>query len=413
MNSTMEAHDPPHRPSKKRKRIMGELRDLERYRAGYPDCDKEYNMDPDKQNIRCRNLLFYKGFIPSQPDNATILEFHNKWFGDYRELEYQHGFIQWLFPIREQGLNPKAQKLYPHEMLVMRQDPQIQARILKSYSLILDFYGMRFADGSGKLERTKNFKPRYRNLNQSFHNNLRITRILKCLGEMNLERLKYPFLLFVVQEMFINNELRNCRQSCERYWIPTLRDSTERNVLLSIFKASNQQRRSYVNQLVEKWDVKHGLEPQITVKVFEMSEGGVDKLTSSFAKLGSYDESKEQWQITYEDNSTGYASPACIRRVNDILVESKQEEEEKEALQENMGKEANATPKSTVETKDNDEDAEMKSIDNTSTTAEVMEIEQNVKDTTGDSRNMDEQTPQGFVEAIPAEGKGNAVEANG
>jgi len=43
---------------------------------------------------------------------------HEQWWGDYRHLEWNHSYIQWLFPIRERGLNPHAQELQLHEAKV-------------------------------------------------------------------------------------------------------------------------------------------------------------------------------------------------------------------------------------------------------------------------------------------------------
>ena len=43
---------------------------------------------------------------------------HEKWWGDYQLLEYNHSYIQWLFPIREQGLNMHAEVLQLHEAKV-------------------------------------------------------------------------------------------------------------------------------------------------------------------------------------------------------------------------------------------------------------------------------------------------------
>ena len=40
---------------------------------------------------------------------------HKDWWGNYQLLEYNHSYIQWLFPIREQGLNMYAEVLQPHE----------------------------------------------------------------------------------------------------------------------------------------------------------------------------------------------------------------------------------------------------------------------------------------------------------
>eukprot|EP00494_Astrolonche_serrata_P029366 UN29633 len=197
------------------------LNDLERYQEGYPSLQDEFKMTDANKRKRSKNLHFYQGKIVSQPDECTIDDFHNKWWGEYRKLEYEHGFIQWLFPIREEGMNFRSQKLYPHEMVIMKNDPQIRAKILHSYRLILDFYGMKIVnENTGEIGRTKSYKRRYDNLNHCFHNNLRITRILKCLGEMNLVKFKYPFLQHVIKEIYLCGNLRNCKVSCLNYWIP-------------------------------------------------------------------------------------------------------------------------------------------------------------------------------------------------
>jgi hypothetical protein len=100
-------------------------------------------------------------------------------------LERRHGYIQWLFPIHEQGVNSEAQILQRHEAEAIRDDPALIARVKRSYELMLGFYGAQVEDWSrGTLRRTSNYKDRFRNLDQRMHNYLRITRILKFLGEV-------------------------------------------------------------------------------------------------------------------------------------------------------------------------------------------------------------------------------------
>ena len=58
--------------------------------------------------------------------------------------------------------------------------------------MMLEFYGIRLSDEkTGDLERADNWKERFHHLNHSMHNYLRITRILKCLGEMQLEHQRH------------------------------------------------------------------------------------------------------------------------------------------------------------------------------------------------------------------------------
>lgn len=65
-------------------------------------------------------------------------------------------------------------------------------------------------------------------MNRSFHNYLRITRILKCLGEVGLEHFKIHFVQHVLKEIYENRELLNCYESCVKYWVPILRKEEEK-----------------------------------------------------------------------------------------------------------------------------------------------------------------------------------------
>merc|ERR1719230_2288362 len=108
-----------------------------------------------------------------------------------------------------------------HEAHAIAEDPELQRRIIASYVTMLDFYGMQLADAeTGEVRRSPpgQYEARYHNLATSFHNNLRITRILKCLGEMGLEHMKRPFVEHVLREVYVHGELVPCRISCLDYW---------------------------------------------------------------------------------------------------------------------------------------------------------------------------------------------------
>jgi len=134
------------------------------------------------------------------------------------------------FPIREDGLNHHAQRLQLHEAKAIASDPILRDRVITSYELMLDFYGMKLADREkGILARGDNWKQRYSHLNRSFHNYLRITRILKCFGEVGLEHFKIHFCRHILKEIYENKELLNCHESCVKYWTAVLRDESDRN----------------------------------------------------------------------------------------------------------------------------------------------------------------------------------------
>merc|ERR1712002_477497 len=165
----------------------------------------------------------------STPNGDFIDNIHKKWFGDYQLLEIHHGYIQWLFPIRERGMNRQSQVLQKHEADNMKNDSIFSQRIVKSYKLMLDFYGMSlYNETTGEIIRADNWKSRFLNLNRSQHNFLRITRILKSLGELGYEHFKAPWLYFILNETLKYKTLIKCRDSCYNYWIGTVKNSVDR-----------------------------------------------------------------------------------------------------------------------------------------------------------------------------------------
>jgi hypothetical protein len=176
--------------------------------------------------------------MKSEPDGAFIDNMHKDWWGNYATLETHHSYIQWLFPIREQGLNPRAQRLLPHEARTISEDPSCRKRLIRSYEMILDFFGIRMTDRStGELERAPHWKHRYRNLNRMTHNYLRITRILKCLGELGFEHYKIHLVKHFLREIAINGQLKKLLRSCCHYWIEVLKNPSERQRMRDLAQA--------------------------------------------------------------------------------------------------------------------------------------------------------------------------------
>lgn len=201
-------------------------RDIALYQDGYPD----FRTNPHLND----NVRFYRNEIVSTPDGDVIDNIHKHWRGDYGRLEQHHGYIQWLFPIHEPGMNSASQVLQRHEAKIFRKDAAIRKRVLKSLDLMLDFYGFKLTK-AGSIQRNEdNYRSRFLNLSMNSHNNLRITRILKALGEYDLEHLKAKILVAFLREIIVNKELKQVASSCAQYWIPTLRDGDEREALLEI-----------------------------------------------------------------------------------------------------------------------------------------------------------------------------------
>lgn len=250
--------------------------DLEVYRDGYPDV---------KDDVTLRlNLDFYMGRIVCVPDHMHIDAVHQKWFGCNELLEYGHSYIQWLFPIQEQGLNYRAHPLQKGELdyflghlddlvpqnhfpaLPARRRRHIDSdedddaapsasagqagdsaapsvpepnttttlreRFVRSYALMMDFYGFRLCDNAtGRVTKKDNHAWEIDNLQHSSHNYLRITRILKFLGELKWTAFQHSMLEAFEHEIYSTKALSNCRDSYERFWIGTIKDNVARGVI--------------------------------------------------------------------------------------------------------------------------------------------------------------------------------------
>ncbi|KAJ7259578.1 opioid growth factor receptor conserved region-domain-containing protein [Mycena haematopus] len=213
-------------------------RDVQEFLDGYPHGGN----DPRQS----ANLGFYSNTLRCRPDEHLVEDIHERWQGDYNKLERKHGFIQW-FPIREHGMNFESQPLQPHEIATIKADPRALERLLASYRLMLDFYGMRLvSEETGAVDRAlppRNHVPRYENLVRSSHNYLRISRILKCLSEFGFERLNAGFLLHVLNEQSEAHALNNpelCR-SMDRWWANCIRNQEEREWVGGIIAKVRQE----------------------------------------------------------------------------------------------------------------------------------------------------------------------------
>ncbi|XP_019944049.1 opioid growth factor receptor-like protein 1 [Paralichthys olivaceus] len=213
-------------PLPKMKRSFYAARDLYKYRHSYP------NYKVSRQPNEYRNLRFYLNKIPLVPDGIYIEEILSKWRGDYDKLEHNHTYIQWLFPLREQGLNFYAHELNQDEIKEFQSTREAKRRFLAAYSLMLDFYGIKLLDKSGNVARAPNWQERFQHLNECQHNYLRITRILKSLGELGYEAFKAPLVRLFLEESLCKNTLPNMQHSALEYYVYTIRLPATRRRLL-------------------------------------------------------------------------------------------------------------------------------------------------------------------------------------
>ncbi|MBD2311595.1 hypothetical protein H6G20_07975 [Desertifilum sp. FACHB-1129] len=142
-----------------------------------------------------RLLNFYRG---QKPDSAGR-NIEQIWNWDYNPLESTHDYIQWLFPLKQPSpVNPQAPILNPEVIEIFRNSQELRSRLLKSFLVMLDFYGLQCQDNDPNaviITQAENYSERQANwLRRSNHNFLRITRILTCLHILGLEQYAIAFL---------------------------------------------------------------------------------------------------------------------------------------------------------------------------------------------------------------------------
>ncbi|XP_058486627.1 opioid growth factor receptor-like [Solea solea] len=211
------------------------------------------NMLPDEKP----NLGFYLGQRPSLPDGVYIHEFHNHWKGSYDMLERVHTFIQWLFPLPEEGMNPEAWPLTKEEIKDFCDSDTAKKNLLQSYKLMLDFYGLKLCDEkTGEIKRASNWEDRFYNLNNHTHNNLRITRILKCLGILGFPHFQTPLVQLFLKETLIHGELPSVKDSVLNYFVFAVRDKKQRRDLIQFAYSNYKPKDEFVwcpRRIQMKW----------------------------------------------------------------------------------------------------------------------------------------------------------------
>jgi hypothetical protein len=138
---------------------------------------------------------FYRGEAP----HSSGVGIDAIWEWSDRQLESVHTYIQWLFPLREPSQAvPGSPTIAAAEVEEFRRDPALRERVLRSFRLMLGFYGFAMSPAGGPTDGpaggvtiapSAEFAAKCRNwLTAANHNHLRITRILKSLVLLGLKR---------------------------------------------------------------------------------------------------------------------------------------------------------------------------------------------------------------------------------
>jgi hypothetical protein len=127
-------------------------------------------------------VSFYRG---------TGRDGEGRWLAEIRQwpderLEYRHDYIQWMFPLTERSqFNYGAPVLDEGAIAAFLQDARLRAELFESLKRMLVFYGLEWHESA--VRRTERFAERALDwVTAGNHNQLRITRILKCLRLLGL-----------------------------------------------------------------------------------------------------------------------------------------------------------------------------------------------------------------------------------
>ncbi|XP_052797814.1 uncharacterized protein LOC128229935 [Mya arenaria] len=197
------------------------------------------------------NLRFYHNVIPFRPDGEYVDNVHRNWLGRYAILDQLDTYIQWLFPIQEKSKkNRYAVPLREHEARQISNDPETRVRVVKSYRLMLDYYGMQLVDElSGKIVRASHWKDRYYHLKRTKRDHFRLTRIIKSLGELGFAFFQAPLVLMLLHEIFETHELFGILPSSIQHWVRAISHKFEREYVLRQF----QERITDLEHKFERW----------------------------------------------------------------------------------------------------------------------------------------------------------------
>lgn len=139
-------------------------------------------------------VTFYRG--DGRDHRGRLLSHIHQY--SFEALEFHHDYIQWLFPLPEpSGANPSAPLLSEDDVAAFVADASLRRALLRSFELMLQFYGFDLVDQDGRVEVVRNaaFDERIGAwLTNGNHNFLRISRIVRSLAVLGCQHHASAFL---------------------------------------------------------------------------------------------------------------------------------------------------------------------------------------------------------------------------
>ena len=169
------------------------------------------------------------GFLKGESTDARGKYISQYWDATDEELEKDHAYIQWLFPLDTPSeYNPDAPVITKEDMKAMQEDSDVKRNMVTSFTRMAEFYGFYMTDG--KLVPTFGYRicrPSW--LTPWNHNFKRITRIIRSLRIAGLSDVSELF--YKKMEEIAKEHPRTVGKSTE-YWRAAFEDplDTEDNV---------------------------------------------------------------------------------------------------------------------------------------------------------------------------------------
>jgi hypothetical protein len=202
------------------------------------------------------DMSMIQNFIQPPKHQNVLISFYSgqtrdsegRWLSDIlnwtdETLEYEHSFIQWLFPLPEFSMvNPNAPLINRDVFAAFHTTPELMARLKKSFIRMLGFYGFQLTDvvdekglpvvgsliillpflrilflTSSQIVKSPAFRHKSKNwLMMSNHNHLRISRIIRCLRILGLESEAIAFYNTLSAVTTGKTQIVSCRSA--DYW---------------------------------------------------------------------------------------------------------------------------------------------------------------------------------------------------
>ncbi|KAM3129243.1 hypothetical protein pb186bvf_018622 [Paramecium bursaria] len=175
----------------------------EKYVPKYPNYEFHNKLATEQKNVNEIDPRIVQHII-----NWRKYDSQKQWKLFYDDLEYDHAFIQWIFPnFFKSMFNYNSYRLNIDELIKMKESPEIMALLKENTKMIEKFLGI-YDDQHGRFKDC---------VVRDTHNRLRIRRILACLKVFNLKEECDNFLKTMVEKLEQQKNPKNFQQVIELF----------------------------------------------------------------------------------------------------------------------------------------------------------------------------------------------------